>query len=97
MPTYVSLVNWTDQGIRNYRDTMQRADSFRAMVEKAGGQIRNLLWTLGEYDIVAVMEAPDDETATALLLQVGSLGNVRTKTMRAFNAEQMTNIIGRTS
>jgi uncharacterized protein with GYD domain len=96
MPAYVSLINWTDQGVKNFRDTVRRAEDFRKAVEQAGGRVRELLWTVGEYDIVSVMEAPDDETATALLLQVSSLGNVRTKTMKAFNADEMNAIIGRT-
>lgn len=94
MPAYVSLVSWTDQGIRNYRDTVARAESFRTMVHQAGGQVRELLWTLGEYDIVTVIEAPDDQAAMALLLQVGALGNVRTKTMRAMSADEVTGVIG---
>lgn len=97
MPTYVSLVNWTDQGVKNYRDTVARADSFRDMVRQAGGQVRELLWTLGEYDIVTVIEAPDDETAIGLLLQVAALGNIRTKTMRAMSASEITSVIGRMS
>lgn len=97
MPTYVSLVSWTDQGIKNYRDTVARAESFREMVRQAGGQVRELLWTLGEYDIVTVIEAPDDEAAMALLLQTAAPGNIRTQTMRAMSADEITGVIGRTS
>ena len=96
MPTYVSLINWTDQGVRNFRDTVHRAQDFRGLVQDSGGQVRQILWTLGEYDVVGVVDFPDDETATATLLQLGALGNVRTKTMKAFDAEQMTAIIQRT-
>jgi uncharacterized protein with GYD domain len=96
MPTYVSLVNWTEQGIRNFRDTLRRAEDYRGLVEKHGGQVRQLLWTLGEYDIVAVAEFPDDETATAVVLQTAAGGNVRTTTMKAFDADQMSAIIQRT-
>ena len=96
MPTYVSLIHWTEQGIKNYKDTTGRAEDFSKLVESAGGRVRELLWTVGEYDIVAVAEFPDDEPGTAALLQVGSLGNVRTNTMRAFNAEEMGGIIRRT-
>jgi uncharacterized protein with GYD domain len=96
MPTYVSLVNWTDQGIKNFRDSVRRAEDYRGLVEKSGGQLRQLLWTLGEYDVVVVTEFPDDETATAVALQTGALGNIRTKTMKAFDAEQMSAIIQRT-
>jgi uncharacterized protein with GYD domain len=96
MPTYVSLVNWTDQGIKNFRDSVRRAEDYRGLVEKSGGQLRQLLWTLGEYDVVVVTDFPDDETATAVALQTGALGNIRTKTMKAFDAEQMSAIIQRT-
>ena len=96
MPTYVSLINWTDQGIKNFRDTVHRAEDFRGLVQGSGGQVRQILWTLGEYDVVGVVDFPDDETATGTLLQLGALGNVRTKTMKAFDAEQMTAIIQRT-
>jgi uncharacterized protein with GYD domain len=96
MPTYVSLVNWTEQGIRNFRDTVRRAEDARGLIETHGGQQRQMLWTLGEYDLVAVVDFPNDETATAVLLQIGAGGNVRTKTMKAFDAEQMSAIIQRT-
>ena len=96
MPLYVALVNWTDQGIKTFRDSVRRAEDYRGLVEKHGGQVRQLVWTLGEYDIVAVTDFPDDETATAVLLQIGAGGNVRTKTMKAFDAEQMSAIIQRT-
>jgi uncharacterized protein with GYD domain len=96
MPTYVSLVNWTEQGVKNFRDTLRRAEDYRGLVEKSGGQVRQLLWTLGEYDIVAVADFPDDETATAVVLQTAAGGNVRTTTMKAFDADQMSAIIQRT-
>ena len=96
MTTYVSLINWTEQGIRNFRDCTQRAEDFTKLVEGSGGTVRELLWTVGEYDIVSVVNFPDDETATASLLQVGALGNIRTKTMRAFDASQMAKVIERT-
>ena len=96
MPTYVSLIHWTEQGIKNYKDTTSHAEDFANLVESSGGRVQELLWTVGEYDIVAVAEFPDDETGTAALLQVGSLGNVRTNTMRAFNSDEMSPIIRRT-
>ncbi len=97
MPTYVNLVNFTDQGIRAYSDTVDRARDYWASIEAAGGRVVQEVWTMGPYDIVIVFEAPDDETATALALQVSSLGNVRTTTMRAFTAEEMTQIVERSS
>lgn len=96
MNTYVSLINWTDQGIRNFRDTTKRAEEFSRLVTDSGGTVRELLWTVGEYDLVCVADFPDDETGVAALLQVGSVGNVRSKTLRAFSADEMTGIIGRT-
>ena len=96
MPLYVTLVNWTDQGIKTFRDSVRRAEDYQGLVEKHGGQLRQLVWTLGQYDIVAVTDFPDDETATAVALQTGALGNIRTTTMKAFDAEQMNAIIQRT-
>jgi uncharacterized protein with GYD domain len=97
MPTYVSLINWTDQGIKNFRDTTKRAHDFTNLVEKGAGHVRELLWTVGEYDLVVVADYPDDETAAASLLQVGALGNIRSKSMRGFTADQMAQVIDRTN
>ena len=95
MTTYVSLINWTEQGIKNFRGTIQRAVEFSKLVESSGGRIRELLWAVGEYDIVCIADFPDDETGVAALLRVGSAGNIRSNTLRAFNAEEMAGIIGR--
>ena len=95
MPTYVSLIHWTDQGIKDYKDSTSRAADFTKLAESAGGRIREILWTVGEYDLVTVVDFPDDETATATLLQVGALGNIRSNTLRAFNAEEMGAITAR--
>ncbi len=95
MTTYVSLINWTDQGIKNFRDTGQRADDFSRLVESSGGKVRDLLWTVGEYDLICVADFPDDEAGVAALLRVGSAGNIRSNTLRAFNAEEMAGIIRR--
>jgi uncharacterized protein with GYD domain len=94
--TFVCLLNWTDEGIRNYRDTTHRASDFAKLVENHGGRVRDEVWTIGEYDAVAIADFPDDETGMAALLQVGSLGNVRSRTLRAFSAEEMSGIISRT-
>ncbi|HLQ56581.1 MAG TPA: GYD domain-containing protein [Streptosporangiaceae bacterium] len=96
MTTYVSLINWTEQGIKNFRNSTQRAQDFSRLVESAGGRVRELLWTVGEYDIVCIAEFPDDEAGVAALLQVGSAGNIRSNTMRAFDAQEMAGIIRRT-
>jgi uncharacterized protein with GYD domain len=96
MAKYVSLINWTDQGIKSFKETTARAADAATAFEKAGGKLA-VYWTIGSYDIVAIAEAPDDETATAILLQLGSLGNVRTQTMRAFDTEEMSGIIAKTA
>jgi uncharacterized protein with GYD domain len=95
MPTYVSLINWTDEGIKNFRFSTQRADEFSKLVESLGGTVKELLWTVGQYDIVCVVEFPDDETGVSALLQVGSLGHVRSNTLRAFNEREMGAIVSR--
>jgi uncharacterized protein with GYD domain len=97
MSTYVSLINWTEQGVRNFRDTIKRAEAFSGLVKGAGGTIRELLWTVGEYDVVHVAEFPDDESGVAALLELSSAGNIRAHTLRAFNAAEMAAIINRTS
>lgn len=96
MATFVSLINWTDQGIKAFKDSVERADAFSALVAKNGGKVVGLYWTLGEYDLVSITEAPDAETATAVLLQVGSLGNVRSTTMEAFDRDAFQRIIAKT-
>ncbi len=95
MPTYVSLLNWTEQGIRNVKDTLERADRAAEVAEKHGARFQQLYWTVGPYDLVGIIEAPDDEAATAFLLEVGSAGNVRTTTLRAYDREEMRGIIER--
>lgn len=93
MSTYVTLLSWTDQGVRNYKDTAKRAEAFDSAVQKLGAKLVSLYWTVGPHDLVAIIEAPDDETATAALLQLGGVGNVRTTTLRAFDREEMQRII----
>ena len=96
MATYVSLINWTEQGIQGYRDTVNRASAANGAAAKFGGRVVSLWWTIGPYDIVAVTEFPDDSSATAFALALGAQGNVRTTTMRAFGADEMSAIIART-
>ena len=95
MARYVVLVNWTDQGIRNVKDTTQRAEQVRQLVAQMGGNMTTLLWTQGRYDLVAITEAPDDETMAATALAIGATGSVRTEVLRAFDAEEMGQILGR--
>ncbi|HEU0025869.1 MAG TPA: GYD domain-containing protein [Ktedonobacterales bacterium] len=93
MPTYVTLVKWTEQGAKGARDTLKRAREFRSDVERRGGKLQGIHWTQGAYDIVAFVEFPDEQTAMAELLAIGSLGNVRTETLRAFSESEMEAII----
>lgn len=95
MPTYVTLANFTDQGIRNYSDTTKRAKGFQELVDEMGGEVKHLVWTMGMYDVVAIIELPDDEMATATALKLSSLGNVRTTTLRGFDMEEIDSIIER--
>ena len=95
MPTYISLINWTEQGIKNFKDTRERADAFSEMAQKAGASLKDVYWTLGDFDLVAITEAPDDETATALLYRLGASGNVRTKTLRAFGRSEIADILAK--
>ena len=95
MPTYVSLLHFTDQGIRTVRDTVDRTDRATELAEKHGARLVQSYWTVGPYDVVVVLEAPDEESVTAFLLEVGSLGNVRTTTLRAYDREEMSSILER--
>ena len=93
MPTYIGLVKLTDQGIRNVKETTKRAKSFREMAEKAGVKTREILWTMGRYDIVLVIDAPNDETMSRLTLGLGMMGNAKTETLKAFSAQEMDQIL----
>jgi uncharacterized protein with GYD domain len=95
MPTYVTLMNWTDQGVRTVRDTVHRREQADELAQKHGAKIEQVYWTVGPYDIVAIVEAPDDESATSMLLELGSAGNLRTTTLRAYDSEEMSGIIQR--
>ncbi len=95
MPHFVLLVNWTDQGIRNVKETIQRVEAADALEQKHGLRLEQIYWTVGPYDMVAIGEAPDDESATAVMLELGSAGNLRTTTLRAYDREEMSGIIQR--
>lgn len=94
MATYVVLANFTEQGIRNVKDSPDRLVAFRAAAEKLGVTMKSVNYTVGAYDIVTVVEG-SDEAVTAALLKLGSLGNIRTHTMRAFSPEEMKAIVGK--
>jgi len=95
MPTYISLVNWTDQGIRNVKDSPLRLNAFKKATEATGGKVIDFYLTLGEYDMVVIVEVPSDEAAAALILSTGKGGNVRTTTMKAFPEDQYRGIIAK--
>jgi uncharacterized protein with GYD domain len=96
MPTYISLINWTDKGVGAFKETVDRAEAGKQLAGKFGGKLKEIYWTIGPYDVVAVSEAPDDESATAFALALASQGNVRTTTLRAFDADEMRGIIAMT-
>jgi uncharacterized protein with GYD domain len=94
--TFIVLGNFTDQGIRNFKDSPKRADAFGDVLQQHGGSLTAIYWTVGGFDLVAIAEAPDADSATAALLQVAALGNVRTTTLLAFDKDRFSAIIDRT-
>src|SRR4051795_5148324 len=94
-PTYISLVQFTDKGIQEVKQTTQRLAAWAAKVQSMGVTMKQMYWTLGQYDQVCIFEAVDDETAASVLLAADMLGNIRTKNMRAFTASEMEKILAR--
>ena len=88
MPTYIVLGNFTDQGIRAVRDSIKREDAFRKQCEKVGAHIKDVYRTMGRYDMVATVDAPDDVTVSSLIYSLGAMGNIRTETLRAFSRQE---------
>ena len=95
MPRYVVLVNWTEQGLKNVKQTLQRTDSGADLAQKHGLKLEQAYWTVGAYDMLTIFEAPDEEALSAHLLEIGSLGNVRTTTLRAYDEQEMSGILQR--
>lgn len=93
MPTYVTLYRYTDQGIRDVRNSPARIEAAKQGAEKAGGKVKGVYVTMGAYDLVSIWEAPSDEMAAAMMLAQGSLGNVTTQTMRAFTEDEFEKIV----
>lgn len=94
MATFISLVNYTDQGIRSVKDSPDRYAAFKAAAEQLGVTVKEIYWTVGHYDAVLVVEGAD-EAVTSALLKLGSLGNVRTETLRAYSVEDMKKLVAR--
>ena len=95
MPTFISLLNFTDQGIATVKETIQRANGAAELAQQKYGCSLQTYWTVGAFDVVYILQAPDDESATAFLLETGSGGAVRTTTLRAYDREEMSGIIQR--
>jgi uncharacterized protein with GYD domain len=94
MATFITTLHFTEQGTKAVRDTCDRAAAFQAAAKKMGVKVSGVYWTLGAFDGVLIFEAPDEATATAAMLHLGSLGNIRTQTARAFDAAEMRKILG---
>jgi len=94
MGNYVLLLNWTDQGIRNVKDTVKRAESLKSYLEKKGRKLVDILYTFGQYDAIVIAELPNDEIAMLVSLGTGALGNVRVTTLKAFDLDETRKIIG---
>ncbi len=95
MAKYVVLFDWTDQGVRNAKDSVERVGQARSTFEAMGVRIETVYWTLGHHDLVAIMETPDDATLAAALLRLAGAGNVRSETLRAFDETEMGAIFGK--
>jgi uncharacterized protein with GYD domain len=95
MPSYILLANFTDQGIRNVKDTVKRANAFKELAKSKGANVKDVYWVLGQYDTVSIVEAPDDAVATAVVLEAAKLGNVRLQTLRAFSQSEVENILSK--
>jgi uncharacterized protein with GYD domain len=95
MATYVLLIDWTEKGISKFTESVDRYEAARAEFEARGVTFKDIYWTLGGHDLVSVVDAPDDETLSSALLRLGSAGNLRTTTLRAFSADEMRRVIDR--
>ncbi len=93
MPTYITLVKWTDQGIKNVKGTADRTDQVQNLAQQFGGQLTTVYWTQGAYDLIGIFEFPDEESFTACALAVGASGNVRTESLRAYSREEIQRIL----
>lgn len=95
MPTYIALIDWTGEGVRNFRDSVDRYEAAQGQLESLGVRFIDTYWTLGSHDLVGILEAPDDESVAAGLLAVAGGGNIRSQTMRAFSIDEMRGVISK--
>jgi uncharacterized protein with GYD domain len=95
MPLFVTLMNWTDQGVKGFKDTVDRADAAKTALKAQGVDLKEIYWTIGPYDLVTVIDAPDPETLTAALLSLAAQGNLRSTTLRGFTADEMRKVIAK--
>ena len=95
MTTYCILGSFTEQGVRNAKGSPERVEAFKEMARKCGATVKDTYWAQGQYDIVAIVESPDEVAITALALSVAGLGNVRTQTLRLFSTDDMKGIIAK--
>ena len=95
MVTYVVLATFTDQGVKNAKESPKRAEAFKQLAKTFEVSVKDIFWTQGRYDIVTVVEAPDELSATALNLSLSALGNIRTESLRAFSSAEMTKIVAK--
>ena len=94
MTTYLMLLNWTDQGIRNVKESPKRLDAVKKLAKEMGGEVKAFYMTLGAHDLVLIVDMPNNDKLASFALKLGSLGNVRTTTLRAFSEEEYRRIIG---
>jgi uncharacterized protein with GYD domain len=94
MVAYVVLANFTEQGVRNAKESLKRAEAFKDLAKTFGVTVRDIVWTQGRYDVVTIVDAPDESAFMSLTLSLAALGNVRTESLRAFSAAEMTKIVG---
>jgi uncharacterized protein with GYD domain len=94
MATFITTIKFTEQGIQNIRESPKRAAAFKSAAKKMGVKVTGEYWTLGGFDGVIICDAPDDQTITAAMLHLSSLGNVQTSTARAFNSSEIEKVIG---
>jgi uncharacterized protein with GYD domain len=95
MPSYIVLMNWTDQGVKSFRDSVDRAEAAEIVLSPVGIRFTDVRWTVGAYDLIATLETPDEETLAAALLTLAAQGNLRTTTLRAFTSEEMRGVIAK--